>query len=193
MARARRHRTELEKAQTVMIRTLTALEGFELRIGLAPEEGAEPKLELKEGGTVTQTNHAINVATAARDNEFGTIRSDGAVIPARPAWRTTTRLRPLKRAVTEFEVELQAELKRAKGLREAKLLSLATALGQDLAALLAEQLDVGHPPPNAPRTIRDKGFDKPLEATGQTRNSISSQVFMRKKRKLRVFASGRTK
>jgi hypothetical protein len=169
------------------------LSSLEFRIGLAPEEGREPKEVLRERGTVHEVDGSINVATAAYRNEFGTVSSDeGPAIPARPAWRTTIRGQMLKKLAVQFA----ARLRRRSLARQLALQHLdadANWLGQQLAAALVTTITKWTTPPNAPRTIAAKGENDPLVATRQTTGSISAQVIMRRRRQRRVFADGSTK
>lgn len=189
---ARRKKETSDNAKKVL-NFLKQFEGFEIRVGLAPEEGSDAKFELKEGGAVMDLNYDINVATAAFNNEFGTALENGARVPSRPAFRQAARGRPIKRAIELFALELKYRFENSKKLTDKTVQDLATDLGGHMTQLLVEQLDSDIQPRNAPRTIRDKGFDKTLEATGQTMKAISAQIFMRRKRKLRVFANGTRK
>lgn len=161
---------------------LTTLGSLEIRVGLAPEEGREPKRELKDEGTTEIVNSNINVATAAYQNEYGTQRT-----PARPAFRQTARSHVVRRQIQKFEQRLRA-MAAANGLTNSAIVTASTELGQALADALREVLERWSQPPNAPRTIRDKGFNKPLTATMQTQESISARVFLRKSLRAKLTA-----
>jgi hypothetical protein len=169
------------------------LASLEFRIGLAPEEGREPKDFLRERGTVHGVDGSINVATAAAQNEFGTVAGEhGSAIPARPAWRTTIRGQTLKKLATQFATRLRRR-SLARQLALQHLDADANWLGQQLAAALVTTITRWTTPPNAPRTIAAKGENDPLVATRQTTGSISTQILMRRRRQRRIFADGVTK
>jgi hypothetical protein len=154
---------------------LTTLGSLEIRVGLAPEEGRELKKELKDGGSTEVINPDINVATAAYQNEYGAQKT-----PARPAFRQTARSHVVRRQIQKFEQRLKM-MAAANGLTN-------SAVGQALADSLREMLERWSQPPNAPRTIADKGFNKPLTATMQTQESISARVFLRKSLRAKLMA-----
>ncbi|OUI90788.1 hypothetical protein [Acetobacter persici] len=51
-----------------------------------------------------------------------------------------------------------------------------TALGHSMQADITDTIRQTHTPPNAPSTVRHKGFDNPLVETGTLQNSVSFQV-----------------
>lgn len=51
-----------------------------------------------------------------------------------------------------------------------------TSVGQVMQNDIVQTLRQTHTPPNAPATIRNKEFDKPLEETGTLENSVTFQV-----------------
>jgi phage-related protein len=161
---------------------LTTLGSLEIRVGLAPEEGRELKKELKDGGSTEVINPDINVATAAYQNEYGAQKT-----PARPAFRQTARSHVVRRQIQKFEQRLKM-MAAANGLTNSAVVTASTELGQALADSLREMLERWSQPPNAPRTIADKGFNKPLTATMQTQESISARVFLRKSLRAKLMA-----
>lgn len=161
---------------------LSTLGSLEIRVGLAPEEGRELKRELRDEGETELTNLQINVATAAYENEYGTQR-----IPARPAFRQTARSHIVRRQIQKFEQRLRA-MAAANGLTNSAVVTASTELGQALADALRQTLKRWTQPPNAARTVHDKGFNDPLTATGQTQESISARVFLRKTMRAKLMA-----
>lgn len=51
-----------------------------------------------------------------------------------------------------------------------------TAVGRSMQADITDTIRQTHTPPNAPSTVRHKGFDNPLVETGTLQNSVSFQV-----------------
>lgn len=51
-----------------------------------------------------------------------------------------------------------------------------TTVGKAMQTDITQTIHQTHTPPNAPATIRHKGFDKPLVETGTLQNSVSFQV-----------------
>lgn len=51
-----------------------------------------------------------------------------------------------------------------------------TALGHSMQADITDTIRQTHTPPNAPSTVRHKGFDNPLVETGTLQNSVSFKV-----------------
>ena len=49
-------------------------------------------------------------------------------------------------------------------------------MGEGIKGQIAESIQNLHEPPNAPATIRKKGFDKPLIDTGTLWRSIGSEM-----------------
>lgn len=103
-----------------------------------------------------------HVAQIAVDNEYGT-RRNGVIIPARPFFRIM-----IARESPHWGV-LTAKYLRLTNFNYDQSLGL---LGEKIKDQLQEQIrDYDNPPPNAPRTISQKGFDKPLTDTGFMLNS----------------------
>lgn len=164
---------------------LDALTLLSIDVGLAPEEGGQKKKELREGGSLLITSPNRNVATAAQFNEFG------IGVPMRPAWRTTARSAAVKALAARFGRRL-SHARRPKADRvPLAVVALAGEFGQSVAQELAATIRDWTTPPNAERTVRDKGFNDPLVATEQTVDSLSAQVKMRGRRKRKVFSDGR--
>lgn len=98
-----------------------------------------------------------HVAQIAFDNEYGTSRN-GVTIPARPFFRIM-----IDRESSGWGVLTSRYLRRTHFNVDQSL----GLLGEKIKDQLQEQIrDYPNPPPNAPRTIEEKGFDKPLTYTG---------------------------
>lgn len=101
-----------------------------------------------------------NVATVAFWNEYGTEKA-----PPRPFMRTTITNNKVKWAETVRKlVPLHGENK--------SLLQLGELIKGDLVASILNWTD----PPNAPYTVKKKGFNKPLVDTAQMSRSISYEL-----------------
>lgn len=135
------------------------------------------------------------VAAIAAVQEFGAVvrgkGGQGTVIPSRPFMRQTIAqqrtawVRLLAGALKASlrgvpgpsggaggsQPPLQTLLQRLTAPTQA-----LTLLGQTMQADLTHTIRQTHTPPNAPSTIRHKGFDKPLLETGVLQNSVSFQV-----------------
>lgn len=95
-------------------------------------------------------------------NEFGTVR-----IPARPAFRTT-----IAQQSKSWGTKLGKAIK-ATNYDGQKALAL---LGQDMRDDLESSIAQWSAPPNAPSTIRRKGFDKPLVDKGDMQRAPDYEV-----------------
>jgi hypothetical protein len=102
------------------------------------------------------------VTTAAIANEYGT-----ATIPPRPA------VRVMIDEKQEGWTEQAKQLLVANGYYTHETLD---QMGAVIAGDMTEAIKQGYPPPNAPSTIKKKGFDHPLTDTGQLANSVSWEV-----------------
>lgn len=102
------------------------------------------------------------VAAVAAYNEFGT-----ATIPPRPFMRNT-----IAHNQPRWGELLGATLK-ATGYSARNALDMA---GEKMASQMQIEIKNMETPPNAPRTIERKGFDKPLIDTGHMLNSVSHEV-----------------
>lgn len=111
-------------------------------------------------------------------NEYGT-----ETAPPRPAFRIgaekalSTRKLMIKSAITNIA---RAGLMKNKKL-SAKLINdrekiLLTGIGQSAVKEVKNIIDKGSTQPNAPATIKKKGFDHPLYETGVLKNNISYLV-----------------
>jgi len=102
------------------------------------------------------------VAAVAAYNEFGTSR-----IPARPFMRNT---------IAQHEGQWGERLGKAlvaTGYDTSRCLGLA---GESIALQIQDSIQQMRTPPNAPATIAQKGFDKPLIDTGQMYRSVTYEV-----------------
>lgn len=108
------------------------------------------------------------------------------VIPPRPFLRQTVAQRR-NAWVRELAEALRASLRSGgAGTTEPPLNTLVerlstptqalTTVGKTMQADITQTIRQTHTPPNAPATIRHKGFDKPLLETGTLQNSVSFQV-----------------
>lgn len=105
---------------------------------------------------------ALHVAQVAFWNEFGTIRA-----PARPAFRTT-----IQRKSKDWGDRLGKAVI-ATNYDGRKALAL---VGQSMRDDLENSIAQWSSPPNAPSTIRAKGFDKPLIFSGTMQRSPDYEV-----------------
>lgn len=131
------------------------------------------------------------VASIAAVQEFGAVVRGRAghtiVIPPRPFLRQTvathrsawvrllaqelkTSLRTPNRA-GDAQHALQTLVQRLSTPKQA-----LTTVGKAMQTDITQTIHQTHTPPNAPATIRHKGFDKPLVETGTLQNSVTFQV-----------------
>ena len=131
------------------------------------------------------------VAAIAAMQEFGAVVRGRAghsiVIPPRPFLRQTVATRR-SAWVRLLAQELKTSLRtpnRAGDTRQAlqtlvQRLSTSkqalTTVGKGMQTDITQTIHQTHTPPNAPATIRHKGFDKPLVETGTLQNSVTFQV-----------------
>ena len=101
------------------------------------------------------------VAAVAFWNEYGT-----ANIPPRPFFRNTVAAHK-----DEWPHQAAAILRQNGDVRQTLAL-----MGEGIKGQIAESIQNLHEPPNAPATIRKKGFDKPLIDTGTLWRSIGSEM-----------------
>jgi hypothetical protein len=102
------------------------------------------------------------IAQVAFWNEFGTIRS-----PSRPFFRTT-----VKQKSPEWGDRL-AKVLPAVGFDGQKALAI---LGQSARDDIESAIAQWASPPNAPSTIKRKGFDKPLVDKGLMQRAVDYEV-----------------
>lgn len=132
------------------------------------------------------------VAAIAAVQEFGAVvpghgeqSGHAVVIPPRPFLRQTVASH--RTAWSRLLAQsLKASLRSGAGGTQASLQTLVkrlstptqalTSVGQAMQNDIVQTLRQTHTPPNAPATIRHKGFDKPLEETGTLENSVMFQV-----------------
>ncbi|MCP1246182.1 hypothetical protein NKW54_09535 [Acetobacter cerevisiae] len=131
------------------------------------------------------------VAAIAAVQEFGAVvrgrEGHSIVIPPRPFLRQTVATRRTA-WVRLLAQELKTSLRtpgRAGDTRHAlqtlvQRLSTPTqaltTVGKAMQTDITQTIHQTHTPPNAPATIRHKGFDKPLVETGTLQNSVTFQV-----------------
>lgn len=108
-------------------------------------------------------NPILSIAQVAWWNEFGT-----KTAPSRPFFRTT-----IAKRSKEWSKVLQAALKSTDYDGIAALNILGEAMVDDVTNSIAQWSD----PPNAPLTIKIKGFDKPLlGTTKQMQRHVTKKV-----------------
>ena len=105
---------------------------------------------------------AISVATVAAANEFG-----GKNRPPRPFMRTTVKKNRKKWRNFVQEV-LPQYANNINGMME--------KLGEIAVEDMTEMIRIWSKPPNAPSTIRRKGFNDPLIDSGQMMDSVRMQI-----------------
>jgi len=143
---------------------LDAIGSADVTVGLHEEDGGRLKAE-------------STVAQLAYWNEFGTSN-----IPARAAYRQYAD----SSALTEAGRALLRDLARATDATGAQ--SALGDFGTKLAQGLWRHVDSFSNPPNAPYTIKKKGFNDPLVETGQTRDSIAAVIWSDGKRARKIYA-----
>ena len=102
------------------------------------------------------------IAQVAFWNEFGTIRS-----PSRPFFRTT-----IQRKSPEWGKRLSAILPSVNFDGPKALALLGVSMRDDVENAIAQW----SAPPNAPSTIKRKGFDKPLVDKGLMQRAVDYEV-----------------
>lgn len=101
------------------------------------------------------------VAAVAFWNEYGTVS-----IPPRPFFRNT-----IAAHRREWPQQAAAILRQNGDVRQTLAL-----MGEGIKGQIAESIQNLHEPPNAPATVRKKGFDKPLIDSGTLWRSIGSEI-----------------
>lgn len=132
--------------------------GGVLRVGFL-ENATYPVAAAKKG---KKQKPALHVAQVAFWNEFGTTRA-----PPRPFFRTT-----IAKESDKWAKHLGKGLKFYNYNGELAL----RALGQEMRDDIEASIQRWSSPPNAPYTIRRKGFDKPLVHTAVMSRSPDFQV-----------------
>lgn len=106
------------------------------------------------------------LALIAAVNEFGSSN-----IPARPFLRTTFKAESRK-AKRIFDSHFARWVLDRRASARASL----EAAGEHIAEATMAKIEAIKNPPNAPSTIRQKGFDNPLVHTGKLKKSITVKV-----------------
>ena len=150
--------------RTVEIRGGDKYEAALARIVAKVENGSTVKVGFLDtasypGGVGKQS---LKVAQVAFWNEFGTRRT-----PARPFFRST-----IQRQGADWGIKL-AKAMRYYELDSRKALS---ALGLHIKDQITEAIATWSSPPNSPRTVAKKGFNKPLIDTGVMQRSVDYKV-----------------
>lgn len=121
--------------------------------------GGSVKVGFLEGATYPD---GTNVASVAFFNEYGTTK-----IPPRPFFRSM---------IEEKSVEWPDLMARAAKHFDYDGQKVLEAVGQVVAEELQQSIVGWQEPPNAPYTVAQKGFNKPLIHTGHMQNSIDFEV-----------------
>lgn len=135
------------------------LDGKKLQVALASiahklESGGTLRVGFLEGASYPADKNGkpgLPVATVAFWNEFGTVRS-----PARPFFRTT---------IAQQQKTWGDKLGKALAFYNYDGVQALRALGQSMRDDVEASIQRWSTPPNALRTIRRKGFNKPLVHT----------------------------
>ena len=110
----------------------------------------------------SENQAGLHVATVAFWNEFGTSNA-----PARPFFRYTIAMKSPK-----WGSDL-AKIAKETGYDGEKTLAL---MGERIKWQIVHSINIWQEPPNAPYTIRKKGFNKPLIETSLMLRSVDYQV-----------------
>lgn len=115
----------------------------------------------------------VKLSDVARWNEYGT-----ETIPPRPAFRMGA-----ERSILKNKKLIQAMLKnmirakyRSKRDFENLEFKLLWSLGRSAVAETKKIIESGETAPNAPATVRKKGFDHPLFETGLLKKNVTFEV-----------------
>lgn len=110
-----------------------------------------------------------SIAMVARANEFGVPRDSGERIPPRPFMRP---------AIHENRAKL-VDFLRSRYMKALKdnenTMNVLERFGLMVQGLIQAQIIMTNEPPNAPSTVKRKGFNKPLVDTGIMLASVSHQ------------------
>lgn len=137
------------------------LQEIEKRIG----RGAHVRVGFLESATYPskgEGSKALPVATVAFWNEYGTVRA-----PSRPFFRTM-----IERKSPRWGVSL-GNILRANDYDAERSLAL---MGEGIRGQLVQSIRDWSEPPNAPYTVKVKGFNKPLVHTALMMRSVDYQV-----------------
>lgn len=143
---------ELEQALKGVREFLQSLGGGELEVGLLGNPGVHGSRE--------------ELWRIAWINELGSIQKN---IPPRPFITQAQ-----QQITSEFPDDFAREMAQGHSVEE-----ILYHLGEKYAREWREIIDSWTTPPNAPATIRKKGFDDPLVETGAMRDAVTYVVRMR--------------
>lgn len=118
-----------------------------------------------KGSGVSPKQVGESIAVNARRQEFGT-----ATMPARPFMRMAAMQFSRKR--TDIQMRISKRL--LAGQIDAK--QAVAQIGMAMEGEIVDSIKNGKWTPNAPSTIRAKGFDKPLVDTAQMFQTVTSKV-----------------
>ena len=147
--------------------------------GRKVEAGWFESARYKAGPRVNPDQVGMSIAQVARFNEFGTSRivtsEDGKTetvehTPARPFMRFAYVKFEAKR--TEVQAKIGAKIIDGKISAEQGLAQIGLAMEGEIV----DSIKNGPWPPNAPSTVKAKGFNAPLRDTKQMFKSVSSKV-----------------
>lgn len=123
-------------------------------------------LEARTGWFETAKDaQGVPVATKAAAHEFGTAR-----IPARPFMRPTVAAK--ERPWLDQLAQGSKAILRGEATAEGVLEGVALRAAGDIA----KAITATNSPPLSPKTVKRKGFDKPLVETGQMLQSVTGVV-----------------
>ena len=132
--------------------------------GIRGEKGAQrhPPADGEDGA-----GSDLSIVEIAAVNEFGT---DDGHIPSRPAFRATF---DKNRSKYERAIKIGVgHILDGNSTLDVEFGRLGLRMASDIQSAISE----GIAPENAPSTIARKGSEKPLIASGRTRQSIDSEV-----------------
>ncbi len=128
-------------------------------------DGGEVSVGFFENATYPAEDGGLPVAQVAFWNEYGTTNDDGSArVPPRPFMKKT-----VEDNAETWPRKLGAAA-RYTGYRTKPTLEI---MGAELVGQMRLSLRQLNDPPNAPATIKKKGFDKPLFDTGRMEDDIT--------------------
>ncbi len=156
-----------DKGLELIMDKIADLSKLSLTVGFQGDEAAF--LYVDESGAVKG-----NLASIATWNEFGLkASSKNPAVPARPLLRSTV-FKQRDKIVSWWAKSLNRMISNA-AITPIQTVAL---VGINLVKMVERQMDASYSwaKPNAPRTIKNKGFDYPWHETGKMRKSITWAV-----------------
>lgn len=145
---------------------IAAINEFGAQIEKSPRTATILKKVLKSG-KIGKKGRFVKAGSAGATPQSFEIPAHTVVIPARPFFRTMVRENQ-----SSWGPQLASVLK-ANDCDAAKALEL---MGEGMSGQLQDSIRNWSEPPNAPSTVRKKGFNKPLVDQGVMLNSVGKQV-----------------